>query len=190
MEMTEYEIRKSYEEAKHKKEQIKILAQLNDSTEQEIKRILEGGSSEEKVIKTYHHPNDATKQKIVEEYLAGGITMEELAEKYGVCKSSVQKYVNLYKNGESLARKQRKPKIRSSSKVESKGNISDMVALVRGALDSLYDAASAIVDKIEDEFSDYEDFSLYRNSSFYGVRIKKDGFLCEISKERGDKEND
>lgn len=38
--MSEYEIRKSYESAKFKKAQIKILAQLNETDECEIGRIL------------------------------------------------------------------------------------------------------------------------------------------------------
>lgn len=38
--MTPYEIRQNYKEAKSKKKQIKILADLNVCTKEEIKRIL------------------------------------------------------------------------------------------------------------------------------------------------------
>ena len=46
MQMTEGEIRASYRQAKDKKKQIGILADLNSCPKEEIKRILEGGTME------------------------------------------------------------------------------------------------------------------------------------------------
>lgn len=58
--MSEYEIRKSYESAKFKKAQIKILAQLNETDEYEICRIL--GIGAQKI--RYKKPNGKQIHKI------------------------------------------------------------------------------------------------------------------------------
>ena len=68
MEMAAHEIVRSYKEAKDKKKQVSILAQLNLCTPEDIKKILvEGGINWRELPRGKRiqspHPNPRTKQK-------------------------------------------------------------------------------------------------------------------------------
>lgn len=178
MQMTEYEIRRSYEGAKNKKEQIGILADLNLCPESEIQRMIDGGTIDTPTREGRQHIDEVTRKKIAEEYLRGNTTHEEIAKKYGVAKSSVIKYVEMYKNGESLARK---PKKLTNGETNTKGP-SKNIATIFSMVDDLIDSVTGL--------EDFEDFKLYKNSTGCGIRIVKDGFICEISKTYGESKDE
>ena len=75
--MSEYEIRKSYETAKRKKAQIKILAQLNDTDDCEICRIIGIGTRKIKYRKKtngkrlYPLWSEAEDRRVIEMYRSG-----------------------------------------------------------------------------------------------------------------------
>jgi uncharacterized protein (DUF433 family) len=89
--MTEYEIRQMYRLAKDKKEQIKILADLNKCKPAVIRSLLSGYE----LPREKRNIPEETKRKIAAEYLKGGISQHELANKYRITHTTVR---NIIKN--------------------------------------------------------------------------------------------
>lgn len=104
MQMTEYEIRQNYKLARNKREQIKILAELNSCTRADIIRILDGGSvADTRKVKHSQRGkrlDEETRREMLEEYLAGGITISRIAEKYGLAYSTALKYIQKQRKDE------------------------------------------------------------------------------------------
>lgn len=95
--MSEYEIRKSYESAKFKKAQIKILAQLNETDECEIGRIVGVSVKKIRYIKPNGKPlypvwNEQEDKRVMEMYNEG-YAVKEIAVEIGRTPNAVSKRI-------------------------------------------------------------------------------------------------
>lgn len=96
--MSEYEIRQSYETAKRKKAQIKILAQLNETDECEICRIIGIGTKKMKYRKKtngkslYPLWSEAEENRVIELYRSGA-NVKDIALVIGRTPNAVYKHI-------------------------------------------------------------------------------------------------
>ncbi|MGM9684192.1 MAG: hypothetical protein ACI3XQ_11410 [Eubacteriales bacterium] len=101
--MSEYEIRQSYDTAKSKKQQIKILAQLNDTDECEICRIIGIGTRTPKYRKKsngdrlYPMWSQEEDTRVIELY-RGGTNVKDIAYEIGRTPNAVSKRVVMMRN--------------------------------------------------------------------------------------------
>lgn len=93
--MTAAEIRKMYRDAKNKKKQLCILAELNGCKPADIRAIINGETDELpplKATKKYSHLTEEDKQKILQLYREG-ISKSEIGRRTGRSESSITKTI-------------------------------------------------------------------------------------------------
>lgn len=178
--MTPGEIRRNYEAAKDKQAQIVILAEMNLCSKKDIERIVfDGAESLPPIKRKYCQTDPETRKKIAMEYMAGGVTKQALAEKYGVSEASVIGYINKYraemKSGKAAPPK--KPKAPPSAPSDVKD-----LASITATFDKLFDAVSVLMESTETNFADYERFSITKTSNILTCSMERDGLIINISK--------
>ena len=99
MEMSAHEIRKAYREARYPAKQIRILAELNDTTTTEIKSILEstGEDIAPSRINRQKSYTDEEIQTVVQMY-HDGAQIKDIGEAIGRSFISVRKFIHTHRS--------------------------------------------------------------------------------------------
>lgn len=199
--MTDGEIRTSYNQAKDKKKQIGILADLNQCSKEEIQRIISGEPAENLdgfeplPVKRRPAKLDAeTQKKIAMEYLAGGIKRDAIAEKYGISLQTVTNYVARYKKSQSIkthppAQKPKgtpralpSPPPSTGSGDQKSQKAPKTSAKITRAIDSLFDVVNALMAQTERECADFENIAIIKSEYSTNCIVEKDGIRIDVQK--------
>ena len=179
--MTEDEVRANYRQAADKDKQIGILAELNAVKKTEIERILFGGDAgiDPPSKRKYTRTDEATQEQIAREFCDGGITLSELAKKYGKSVPSVKKYIDKYK--EKLTGSADQPELAPIA--ESMNEMVDPVKQVSQTMGILFETISELMERAEKETADYDVFSVVKTGRSLCCIMDKDGISVSISKD-------
>lgn len=178
--MTPGEIRRNYEDAKDKQAQIVILAELNLCSKKDIERIVFDGADHLPPLKRpYCHTDPETRKKIAKEYMAGGVTKQALAEKYGVSVVSVTNYIKKYKDD---VKRGKAPAVKNPKAPPSAPTDVKDMASITAMFDRLFDAVNVLMESTETNVADYERFSITKTSNILSCSMERDGLIINISK--------
>lgn len=213
--MTDGEIRTSYRQAKNPKKQIGILAQLNQCSKEEICRIIAGEPAEKspgvepqpvKQRKQRAKLDAEIKKKIAAEYLAGGITRDEIARLYGISPQTVSNIVQKYKKNNTTEKdpqepiqenKEKEPPTlpchqptlpvsgqppKESSCVQKSSEKDEAVETTTRTIDSLFNAVDALMAQTEREYADFENIAIIKSEYSTNCIVEKDGIRIDVQK--------
>ena len=182
--MTEGEIRTSYRQAADKDKQIEILADLNAVPKSEIERILFGEpTTPEPPAKCKRTSLDKeTQEKIAREHLEDGVSMKELAEKYGRTTASIRNYINKYHVQDAADQ----PVIPGA--VLHKNQPPDPVKRLGSTMSLLFDSVNALMERAERDCESYDEIIITKSAQRISCFMEKDGISVSISKDIGAKE--
>ena len=181
--MTEDEVRVRYRQAADKNSQIGILAELNAVDRSFIEEILFGETDETPPPKKSARTRlDAeTQEKIAREHLEDGVSVKELAEKYGRTKESIKSYINKY-NVQAAADQPHIP-----GAIPYKKQPPDPVKRLGSTMSLLFDSVNALMERAERDCESYDEIIVTKSNQRISCFMEKDGISVSISKDIGEK---
>ena len=188
--MTEGEIRTSYQQAADKDTQIDILAELNAVKREVIEQIL-FGEVITKPKRKYSRPDEATKQKIAREHLEDGLSVKELAEKYGKTSATIKKYIDHYEATAAADRLEPDPATDQTyvpdaedlPMSQSMEQLSDQATNLCKTMGLLFDAITAFMERVEQDCVGYDELIITKSSQRISCVMEKGGINVNLSKE-------
>lgn len=192
MQMDVGEIRRSYKAARDKKVQIRILADLNQCSRRDIERIVlneaEGDPSAPASItplpgrRGSHIKDPETVEKVAREYLAGGITLAEVGDIYGISTSTVSKMVKRYKERQAAVETDTADMGDPLAPDEPLAATAETASAARSALDDLFNAVRAMMERVERDCADFEMVHFFKNANSRIFSIEKDDIRIDMER--------
>ena len=186
--MTEDEVRVRYRQAADKHSQIGILADLNAVDRSFIEKILFEGTDETpppapaKKQSARTRLDAETQEKIAREHLEDGVSVKELAEKYGRTTHSITNYINKY----SAQAAADQPVIPGT--VPYKKQPPDPVKRLGSTMSLLFDSVNALMERAERDCESYDEIIITKSNQRISCFMEKDGISVSISKDIGTSE--
>lgn len=183
--MTEDEVRVRYRQAADKEAQIGILAELNAVDRSIIERILFGEADATppppKSKRTFIDPS--TQEKIALEHLEDGVSVKELAEKYGRTTASIVNYIKKYEVQAAADEPETIP-----GAVPYKKKAPDPVKRLGSTMSLLFDSVNALMERAERDCESYDEIIITKSNQRISCFMEKDGISVSISKDIGTSE--
>ena len=183
--MTEDEVRVRYRQAADKHSQIGILAELNAVDRSFIEEILFGETDETpppvpQNKKSARTRLDAeTQEKIAREHLDDGVSVKELAEKYGRTKESIVNYIKKYE----VQADADQPHIPGA--IPYKKQPPDPVKRLGSTMSLLFDSVNTLMERAERDCESYDEIIITKSAQRISCFMEKDGISVSISKDIG-----